>query len=536
MSRGYPRLLTVCLFFVITSAPFSSALLAQDPNPGACVTLGPNLVENPEFDEGNTGFLSSYTFHPDYTCGFGQYTVANTVVHDPIGGALCYSGTGFDLTSIWAASDRNDPGNGHYLILDPTDTAGGAFILWQQTIDVCPGSEYVFSAFTKNLYFLESTFPYSGIDPIFDLTINGNPPSQSYFVDGVLTPGGTFDPLPRQPKADSAVWTQISGRWSSGTNTQAVITIKNTVPGNQGNDLGVDGIFFGLCNRSVDISPDQDIGQCAQLNTVQPVTISVPAATVAAGWQYYEWFKDGALVQADPNPTSFVTPADVNGEYFGTYQLKVYDDPTGPANGACGNVSKELVIFEDCPVSFPVELTEFNGEIRDNQASLTWTTATESQNKGFEIWLASTSSDLEKVGFIPGQGTTEQETNYRFLSGALEPGDYLFQLKQIDFDGQVNISDFVELTVEALDQLSVQVFPNPADETATLAIQLPDPYPVKVELVSLDGRVLFQESFEADQANNSLIWEMPVQDIPEGMYFIRVRGLSQKVIPFAVTH
>lgn len=536
MSNGLPQLLASKQLLLFALLSVCTSLSAQDPTPGACITLGPNLVENPEFDDGNTGFLSSYNFQPNYTCGFGEYTVANSVNHDPVGGALCYSGTGFDLRSIWAASDRNDPGNGNFLILDPTDTAGGSFIMWQQTIDVCPGSEYVFSAFTKNMYYLESAIQYSGIDPIFELTINGNPPSQSYFVDGVLTPGGTFDPLPRQSIADSADWTQISGRWSSGTSTQAVITIKNIVPGSLGNDLGVDGVFFGLCNRSIDISPDQDIGQCAQLSTIQPVTINVPAATVAAGWQYYEWFKDGALVQADPNPTSFVTPADINGEYFGTYQLKVYDDPTGPASGACGNVSKKLVIFEDCPVSFPVELTEFNGEIKDNQASLTWTTATESQNKGFEIWMASTISDLEKVGFVSGQGTTEKETNYRFLSGALEPGEYLFQLKQIDFDGQANISDFVELTVEALDQLSVQVFPNPADESAMLAIQLPDPYPVKVDLVSLDGRVLLQESLEAAPANNSLIWEMPVQDIPEGMYFIRVRGLSQKVIPFVVTH
>lgn len=536
MTQGLPQKTSCVKVFLtlIFLATLSLSTYAQDPSPGACLTLGPNLVENPEFDDGNTGFLSSYIFNPDYTCNFGQYTVANTIKNDPIGGAACYSGTGFDLTTIWAASDRNDPGNGNFLILDPTDTAGGAFILWQQTIDVCPGSEYVFSSFAKNLFFLEASWPYSDIDPIFELTINGAPPSQSYFVDGVLTPSGTFDPLARQSIADSTVWTQISGRWNSGTATSATITIKNTVPGNEGNDIAVDGIFFGLCNRSVDIAPSNDIGQCAQLNTVQAVTLTVPASTIAAGWQYYEWSKDGAVVLADPNPVSFLTPADINGEYFGTYQLRVYDDPAGPANGACGSLSEALTIFEDCPTSFPVELTSFDGVFVGNQAQLSWNTASESQNKGFEVWMAPRGESFNQIGFVPGNGTTQSPSSYQLLTNGLLPGVYAFQLRQIDFDGKVNTSNVVELTLESQPALYVQLYPNPANNSATVDVQLPLEAPVVIELIGVDGKSILTKSFEAVPGQKSVSWNMPLENVAAGYYLVKVRGISQKVVPLTI--
>ena len=532
MKQSLPHSLIWLISFLVLDTAF---VFAQDPIPGGCLNLGPNLVVNPEFEEGNIGFSSSYSFHPDYTCGFGQYTINTSIINDPVGGASCYSGTGFDLTTIWAASDRNDPGVGNFLILDPTDTTGGNFVIWEQTIDVCPGNQYVFSAFAKNLFFLESTFPYSGIDPIFDLTINGDT-VVGYYVDGVLFPGGTFNPLGRQSINDNTVWTQISGTWESGTNTTATITIKNTVPGNEGNDIAIDGVFLGLCGRSVDFSPNTDLGQCAQLGTIQPVTLTLTAPTIASGWQSYEWYKNGALVQSDPAPTPFTTPADVNGEYFGTYQLRVFQDPLGSASGSCGSVSKQIVIFDDCQVSFPVELVGFDAEIQGSRAVLSWATAWESQNAGFEVQMAKGNDEFEPVGFVKGVGSSQTLVDYSFLSAALTPDTYRFRLQQVDFDGKATLSDEVELTLADYQDMVVQLFPNPAAATATLDIAMPVETRVSAELIGMDGRIVLSQTWNQMAGTKNLQWEIPVADVPSGVYLVRVRGISQSLTKLVVQH
>ncbi len=510
-------------------------LVAQDPNPGACTVVGPNLVDNPEFDEGNTSFLSSYSFSQDYPCAFGQYTIANTVNHDPVGGAACYNGTGFNLQTIWAASDRNDPGTGNFMLLDPVDTTGGVDVIWEQTIDVCPGAEYAFSVFAKNLFYLESSFGYSGIDPIFELAVNGVE-VPNYYVDGVLAPGGQYGPLSRQSIADSAIWTQISGKWQSGTNATATITIRNIVPGTEGNDVAIDGVFFGLCNRAVDFAPNQNISQCAQQATVQPVTIALTAETAASGWQQYEWYKNGALVQATPAPTNFTTPADANGEYFGTYQLRVFDDPAGSASGACGNVSKAIEIFEDCPVSFPVELMGFDAKIQGERVALQWSTAWESQNRGFEVQMSRVGQAFSSIGFVAGNGTTQEMIDYDFTTEPLSDGIYQFRLRQEDFDGKFQFSGVVEVQFAAAEMMAIKVYPNPATRQATVDIVLPLETAVRAELISSDGRVVASQSWDRELGKKGIQWNLPLENLPAGYYLVRVRGVQQVTQALFVQH
>lgn len=509
-------------------------LMAQDPIPGGCLVIGPNLVENPEFDLGDTLFLSSYQYHPDYACAFGDYTIAPSVVHDPVGGAACYNGTGFDLTTIWAASDRNQPGAGNFMMVDPTDTAGANFIIWQQTIDVCPGSEYVFSAFAKNLYYLEATFPYSNIDPVFDLTINGVAVFP-YYIDGNLAPPtGEFQPLLRQSIVDSTIWTQVSGRWLSGSSTTATITIKNTVPGTQGNDIAIDGVFFGLCARAIDISPNVSIGQCEQLNTVQPVTFTVPSQTIASGWLFYEWYKNGNLIQADPNPVSFITPADVNGEYFGNYQLRVYEDPLGSAGAGCSFVSNDISIFEDCPVSFPVEWLGLDVEAQGQRGVLNWSTAWESQNQGFDVQMAAQGEAFRSIGFVKGAGNAQEPTSYQFLTEPLMPGRYQFRLRQIDVDGRASMSRVLELQIEGPQGFELTLRPNPANQVVTVDMVSEFSQPVRAELISADGRIIATWRSGAESRNHQ--WNLTLTDLPEGLYLVRVRGGSQTTAPLLVIH
>ncbi len=55
----------------------------------------------------------------------------------------------------------------------------------------------------------------------------------------------------------------------------------------------------------------------------------------------------------------------------------------------------------------PVELVSFNAEVGKNGVTLNWETATETNNKGFEIERM-VSGNWSKIGFVEGKGTTTQ--------------------------------------------------------------------------------------------------------------------------------
>ena len=53
-------------------------------------------------------------------------------------------------------------------------------------------------------------------------------------------------------------------------------------------------------------------------------------------------------------------------------------------------------------------------EMDENRAQLTWSTATEVNNKGFEIEKSSDGQSFAGIGFVGGNGTSSLVSNYRF--------------------------------------------------------------------------------------------------------------------------
>ena len=90
----------------------------------------------------------------------------------------------------------------------------------------------------------------------------------------------------------------------------------------------------------------------------------------------------------------------------------------------------------------PVELVSFTASTLQNEKTiqLNWTTATETNNSGFEI-LRKTQNDSEwnTIGFVPGFGTTTEPKSYSFSDENVTTGIYKYRLKQIDLDGTFRI-------------------------------------------------------------------------------------------------
>lgn len=111
----------------------------------------------------------------------------------------------------------------------------------------------------------------------------------------------------------------------------------------------------------------------------------------------------------------------------------------------------------------PIELIYFRGHAENQKVSLDWSTATEINNKGFEIQRA-VGPELERgdwttIGFVEGNGNSFETIYYSFVDHSPVSAVNYYRLKQIDYDGVFEYSKIVHVEVKNIQDLSV--IPNP---------------------------------------------------------------------------
>jgi hypothetical protein len=163
----------------------------------------------------------------------------------------------------------------------------------------------------------------------------------------------------------------------------------------------------------------------------------------------------------------------------------------------------------------PIELISFDAEVIQNEVSLKWTTASETNNHFFTIERSKTGEEWESLIKIPGAGTISEVRNYETSDGFPHSGVSYYRLKQTDFDGQFSYSSIKRVEIDKAYQL--KAFPNPAK-----------------------GKFTFTTGFEVDQSNvvllNVLGQQVPIAlNKSENAYSITPEGRAPGVYILKVT-
>jgi Secretion system C-terminal sorting domain len=184
----------------------------------------------------------------------------------------------------------------------------------------------------------------------------------------------------------------------------------------------------------------------------------------------------------------------------------------------------------------PVDLTSFTVMEVNSNVSLNWTTATETNNKGFEVERLK-DSKIKKlkntwtmIGFVDGHGTTTQPRQYNYEDKNVTNGSYLYRLKQIDFDGTYKYSKEVEVEVNVLLQFSLsQNYPNPFNPSTKIKYSIPKDGNVSLCVYNILGQQVVDLVNENMKAGRYEV-TFDASKFASGVYYYRLQSDNRVMV------
>jgi len=173
----------------------------------------------------------------------------------------------------------------------------------------------------------------------------------------------------------------------------------------------------------------------------------------------------------------------------------------------------------------PVELVSFTASVAANVVTLSWSTATELNNSGFEIERSSDNTIWRTIGFKEGNGTTSEPQQYSYSDLLLgkAPSKLYYRLKQLDFNGSFEYSGIVEVEIAPTEFSLAQNYPNPFNPITAISYQLPMNSFVTLKVYDVLGNEVATLVNEEKSAGVHEV-EFNATELGSGVYFYTLKA------------
>ena len=173
--------------------------------------------------------------------------------------------------------------------------------------------------------------------------------------------------------------------------------------------------------------------------------------------------------------------------------------------------------------ALPILLVSFKGERVGNNNVLSWSTATELNNKGFNVQYSFNGRDFDNLSFVASKvssGNSSSVLNYQYTDNKATGANEYYRLMQTDKDGQSNYSNVVMIKGGGINTLSLNaIYPNPAKNSLNLIITSPENKQINLVITDITGQTLSRKNYVVSAGGSNL--QLDISNLPSGSYFIK---------------
>jgi hypothetical protein len=173
--------------------------------------------------------------------------------------------------------------------------------------------------------------------------------------------------------------------------------------------------------------------------------------------------------------------------------------------------------------ALPVNILTFKGERKKNEVMLDWSTATEANNKGFELQRSADGRNFSAVTFIAtkaSQGNSSTQLQYSYVDAKPMNGSNCYRLKQVDKDGNVSYSTIVLIKNAGANGITLDVYPNPVKDRLKIKLASTTINKVDITITDMGGRIIKQQPAQLIAGDN--IIEMETANMQSGQYLVKI--------------
>lgn len=170
--------------------------------------------------------------------------------------------------------------------------------------------------------------------------------------------------------------------------------------------------------------------------------------------------------------------------------------------------------------ALPITLISFEAICNEGTINLNWETASESNNKEFQIEESKDAKNWLVIATIDGAGNSNTSKSYSTKAETSFPDGSYFRLKQIDYNGNFEAFDPKFVTCKVVSKNQVSIAPNPAVDFVTVTIKTDVELNSTLTLFSSSGQILFSQKVSLTIGTNPI--NLDISALPPGAYHLNI--------------
>ncbi len=198
------------------------------------------------------------------------------------------------------------------------------------------------------------------------------------------------------------------------------------------------------------------------------------------------------------------------------------------------------------PLPTNVVLSSFTATVEQNSILITWTTETEPDNAGFNLYRSTDENgEYAKINkfLIASQGDATSGANYTYLDTLEQAGNYFYKLQSVSLTGDTSFYGPVSvvLTEIALRKMTIpaefslrQNYPNPFNPETHIKYSLPEPADITISIYDVNGHLVRTlVSGEMVPGVHSVKWngrDNNGKKVVSGVYFYHFKAVGAKKV------